>query len=90
MQSFSYLILVTCDIVIELLKLRKMLFNIMNVFFSFSGATQRMWALQKLRKLMTSQFGPDINVNALLASPTGDGPDPDSTRGYGMVNVEIS
>ena len=49
-----------------------------------------MWALQKLRKLMTSQFGPDINVNALLASPTGDGPDPDSTRGYGMVNVEIS
>ena len=34
---------------------------------------------------MTSQFGSDINVNALLASPTGDGPEAESSRGYGMV-----
>ena len=45
-----------------------------------------MWALQKLRQLMTSQIGSDIKVNALLASPTGDALEPEPSRGYSMVS----
>ena len=52
------------------------------------GAQQRMWALQKLRKLMTSHFGPNINVNMLLNSPTVDGLESDAQKGYSMVSKE--
>jgi hypothetical protein len=37
-----------------------------------------MWALRKLRNLMMSHFGPNINVKSLLASPTGEVADADS------------
>lgn len=36
------------------------------------AASQRMWALQRLRKLMTSAFGATINVHALLNTSTPD------------------
>lgn len=38
------------------------------VFFS-AAAGHRMWALQRLRKLLTTEFGQSININRLL----GDG-----------------
>ena len=44
-----------------------------------------MWALQKLRKLMTAHFGPNINVNALLASPTAEEADSEGQKAYNMV-----
>lgn len=34
------------------------------------GAAQRMWALQKLRRLITVNFGQTLNVNDLLGSPS--------------------
>lgn len=47
-----------------------------------------MWALQKLRNLMTSHFGPNINVNMLLTSPTAEGGvDGDAQKGYGIVSI---
>jgi E3 ubiquitin-protein ligase HERC2 len=36
------------------------------------GATQRMWALKKLRKLMMSHFGSGISVNSLLSGSSGE------------------
>ena len=48
-----------------------------------------MWALQKLRKLMTSHFGPNINVNMLINSPTADGLESDAQKGYGMVSNDF-
>ncbi|XP_048243824.1 E3 ubiquitin-protein ligase HERC2-like isoform X1 [Haliotis rufescens] len=48
------------------------------------GANQRMWALHKLRKLMAANFGPSINVNALLASPTSESPDQEMPRTYSV------
>ena len=47
-----------------------------------------MWALQKLRKLMTSHFGPNINVNVLLSSPSGDCADLESAKVY-QVSFKI-
>ncbi|KAL3879973.1 hypothetical protein ACJMK2_032247, partial [Sinanodonta woodiana] len=44
------------------------------------GAEQRMWALQKLRKLMAANFGQTLNVNDLLSSPSVDIPDTDTPR----------
>ena len=44
----------------------------LNVMLILTGAVQRMWALKKLRKLMTTHFGPNINVSSLLASPAGE------------------
>nr|XP_022328228.1 E3 ubiquitin-protein ligase HERC2-like isoform X2 [Crassostrea virginica] len=41
-----------------------------NAQLSSLGSSQRMWALQKLRKLMTYNADQIINVNTLLASPT--------------------
>lgn len=38
--------------------------------FCHTGSSQRMWALQKLRKLMTYSADQIVNVNTLLASPT--------------------
>ncbi|XP_021378315.1 E3 ubiquitin-protein ligase HERC2-like isoform X2 [Mizuhopecten yessoensis] len=49
------------------------------------GASQRMWALQKLRKLMAASFGDQsINVNALLASPSLESPDQEIPRPFTM------
>ena len=48
-----------------------------------------MWALQKLRKLMTSHFGPNINVNMLINSPTSDGLESDAQKDYGMVSNDF-
>ena len=58
--------------------------------FIVVGAPQRMWALQKLRKLMTSHFGPNINVNMLINSPTADGLESDAQKGYGMVSNDFT
>nr|XP_034301899.1 E3 ubiquitin-protein ligase HERC2 isoform X3 [Crassostrea gigas] len=41
-----------------------------NAQLSSLGSSQRMWALQKLRKLMTYSADQIVNVNTLLASPT--------------------
>ncbi|XP_062585981.1 E3 ubiquitin-protein ligase HERC2-like, partial [Saccostrea cucullata] len=51
-----------------------------NAQLSSLGSSQRMWALQKLRKLMTSDTSDQIvNVNTLLASPTVETAEPDRT-----------
>ncbi|KAL5011340.1 hypothetical protein ScPMuIL_009891 [Solemya velum] len=50
------------------------------------GATQRMWALQKLRKLMAANYIQSLNVNVLLASPTAETPDPDPPRPYPLLS----
>ncbi|XP_059157195.1 E3 ubiquitin-protein ligase HERC2-like isoform X2 [Physella acuta] len=39
------------------------------------GANQRMWALHKLRKLMSANFGHLINISALLSSPSRESPE---------------
>lgn len=44
--------------------------NVQNNLMIFTGSSQRMWALQKLRKLMTYSADQIVNVNTLLASPT--------------------
>ncbi len=54
--------------------------------FRFPGAPQRMWALQKLRTLMTAHFGPNINVNMLLSSPI-DVADQEGQKGYNIVSM---
>ena len=53
--------------------------------YFLAGAAQRMWALQKLRKLMAANFGDAINVNALLSSPSIDTSEPEDTRPFSMV-----
>ena len=54
--------------------------------FHCPGANQRMWALHKLRKLMSAYCGPLINVNALLSSPTSESPEPEVPRPFHMVS----
>ncbi|XP_052829652.1 E3 ubiquitin-protein ligase HERC2 isoform X3 [Octopus bimaculoides] len=44
------------------------------------GAQQRMWALQKLRKIMAVNYGVNLNVNTLISSPTTDSPDQETSR----------
>lgn len=44
------------------------------------GAPQRMWALQKLRKIMAVNYGVSFNVNTLMSSPTADTPEQESSR----------
>lgn len=46
-----------------------------------------MWALHKLRKLMSTYCGPLINVNALLSSPSSECPEPDIPRPFHLVNL---
>ncbi|GFN81530.1 E3 ubiquitin-protein ligase herc2-like, partial [Plakobranchus ocellatus] len=46
------------------------------------GATQRMWALHKLRKIMAANFGSLININALLSSPTTESPEQEVARPF--------
>ncbi|KAL8607282.1 hypothetical protein ACOMHN_047613 [Nucella lapillus] len=50
------------------------------------SANQRMWALHKLRKLMSTCCGPLINVNDLLSSPTSDSPEPELARPFHMLS----
>lgn len=58
-------------------------------FLCFTGSSQRMWALQKLRKLMTSSSDQIVNVNTLLASPTLETAEPDlSTRAPTAVSIQ--
>ncbi|XP_060607151.1 E3 ubiquitin-protein ligase HERC2-like isoform X1 [Ruditapes philippinarum] len=47
------------------------------------GAAQRMWALQKLRRLISANFGQTLNVNELLLSPTLD-TDQDLSRSFSV------
>lgn len=51
-----------------------------------TGAHQRMWALHKLRKLMSMYCGSFVNVNALLSSPAMEGPEPELTRPFHLVS----
>ncbi|XP_074649618.1 E3 ubiquitin-protein ligase HERC2-like [Tubulanus polymorphus] len=44
------------------------------------GASQRMWALQKLRTLINTFFGPNINITTLLSNSTIESPESDSAR----------
>lgn len=37
-----------------------------------SAASHRMWALQRLRKLLTTEFGQSININRLLGDNDGE------------------
>ncbi|GFS15828.1 E3 ubiquitin-protein ligase HERC2, partial [Elysia marginata] len=46
------------------------------------GASQRMWALHKLRKIMAANFGNLINITALLSSPTADSPEQEVARPF--------
>lgn len=39
---------------------------------SVSAASHRMWALQRLRKLLTTEFGQSININRLLGENDGE------------------
>lgn len=39
---------------------------------SFSAASHRMWALQRLRKLLTTEFGQSINISRLLGDHDGE------------------
>ncbi|GAB1604494.1 E3 ubiquitin-protein ligase HERC2-like [Argonauta hians] len=48
------------------------------------GAQQRMWALQKLRKIMAVNYGVNFNVNTLISSPTSDSPDQETSRNPAM------
>ncbi|KAK7097783.1 E3 ubiquitin-protein ligase HERC2-like isoform X3 [Littorina saxatilis] len=50
------------------------------------SANQRMWALHKLRKLMSAYCGPLINVNALLSSPTSESPEPEVPRSFHVLS----
>lgn len=36
------------------------------------AASHRMWALQRLRKLLTTEFGQSININRLLGDNDGE------------------
>jgi hypothetical protein len=47
---------------------------------NFIGAGQRMWALQKLRTLISAKSYQSLNINALLSSPSPDTSDPDSSQ----------
>ncbi len=46
-----------------------------------------MWALQKLRKLMTAHFGANININVLLQSPSTEGTEVDPQKPISMVSI---
>ncbi|XP_064637694.1 E3 ubiquitin-protein ligase HERC2-like isoform X2 [Lineus longissimus] len=44
------------------------------------GASQRMWALQKLRSLISTNFGAGLDISALLSSPAAESPEPELPR----------
>ena len=46
-----------------------------------------MWALKKLRKLMMTHFGANINVSLLIASPTGELPD--DPKDFNVVRTTV-
>lgn len=37
-----------------------------------AAAGHRMWALQRLRKLLTTEYGQSININRLLGDSDGE------------------
>lgn len=39
---------------------------LLNIVLSYTAAGHRMWALQRLRKLLTTEYGQSININRLL------------------------
>lgn len=39
---------------------------------AWSAAGHRMWALQRLRKLLTTEYGQSININRLLGDSEGE------------------
>lgn len=43
-----------------------------NHFLFDSAAGHRMWALQRLRKLLTTEYGQSININRLLGDSDGE------------------
>lgn len=43
-----------------------------NFCLLISAASHRMWALQRLRKLLTTEFGQSININRLLGDNDGE------------------
>lgn len=45
-----------------------------------TAAGHRMWALQRLRKLLTTEFGQSININRLLGESEGEAHSMVSTR----------
>jgi len=49
------------------------------------GASQRMWALQKLRRLISVNAGQTLNVTDLLSPSSQEGPDQDSQRPVAAV-----
>jgi hypothetical protein len=57
-----------------------------NCIIILTGAAQRMWALQKLRRLISANFGQTLNVNELLLSPTLD-TDQDLSRSFSVVSI---
>lgn len=48
------------------------------------GAAQRMWALQKLRRLISANFGQTLNVNEILLSPS-ESAEQDMSRSFSVV-----
>ena len=48
-----------------------------------------MWSLRKLRNLMMSHFGPSVSVKSLLASPTGESADAESSKAYTVCSEHI-
>lgn len=38
----------------------------------FPAASHRMWALQRLRKLLTTEFGQSVNIRRLLGDSDGE------------------
>ena len=41
-------------------------------FIAYIAAGHRMWALQRLRKLLTTEYGQSININRLLGDSEGE------------------
>lgn len=41
-------------------------------FVLCAAAGHRMWALQRLRKLLTTEYGQSININRLLGDNEGE------------------
>lgn len=57
-------------------------------FMSFPAAGHRMWALQRLRKLLTTEYGQSININRLLGDSEGEARSMVSRRLYFMTSCK--
>lgn len=49
-----------------------MFYNNFLFLCAWSAAGHRMWALQRLRKLLTTEYGQSININRLLGDSEGE------------------